>query len=249
LPLFSIMKSLQTNRFILFFKDSEIIEKQSIAQFYKQIDTEVSPSTIDWRIHCLMKQKILFHVSGGMYSIKPTKTYHFSPSRKMKQLYGILTTRFKDVSYCFWEMTFLQQISNIQIDKNILIVETKRSHFIATQTYLRGKEKQSILLPMKSQISDYLSLLKEPLYILPSVEESPLHIANRITIPTVEKLLTDVLVYSNILGIQKQESLAQVFQQVSNYHTINTKSLLRYAARRNKKQEATNLLLSAGIRL
>jgi len=241
------MKSLQTNRFILFFKDSEIIEKSSIAEFYSQIDSAVSSSTIDWRIHCLMKQQILFQLSGGRYSMSPTKTHHFSASRTLKQLHGILTKRFPEVSYCFWEMNFLQQISNIQFEKNIIIVETKRSQFISTQTYLRGKGKQSILHPMKNEISEYLSLLKKPLYVLPSIEESPLHQTNTMTIPTVEKFLTDVVVYYDILGIHSHELLAQLFQQVCNYHTLNTKSMLRYAARRNKRNDVSSVLMAAGI--
>lgn len=80
-----------------------------------------------------------------------------------------------------------------------------------------------------------------PVIVRNLVSESPLNVINEIPTVTIEKLLVDVFCDPEFDFIKGSE-LTEVYVDAFYKYTVNMNRLLRYAARKGKKQEISNFI-------
>lgn len=57
------------------FKSKAVFETKDIAAFYKQTESNIKPTTINWRIYALVQNGILHRIGRGKYSLGKGKNY------------------------------------------------------------------------------------------------------------------------------------------------------------------------------
>ena len=72
------------------------------------------------------------------------------------------------------------------------------------------------------------------------ISEAPLHENGKITIPTIEKLLVDMTIDVKIYATQQSE-IEFIYENAFEKYEINKNKMKRYAYRRNRENEVTNL--------
>ena len=78
------------------------------------------------------------------------------------------------------------------------------------------------------------------------VSEVPLQEVSGVPMPTLEKLLVDILRDTDFFYLQGSES-DRIIENAFNLYTINRNSLFRYADRRKVKEELSSILENLNI--
>ena len=78
------------------------------------------------------------------------------------------------------------------------------------------------------------------------VSEAPLQEVSGVPMPTLEKLLVDILRDTDFFYLQGSES-DRIIENAFNLYTINRNRLFRYADRRKVKKELSSILENLNI--
>jgi hypothetical protein len=120
-------------------------------------------------------------------------------------------------------------------------VETERDAINSVFDFLNeNSEKRVFLCPNSDDYSRYI-VGKEAIIVRNLVSEAPVQTLENITVPTIEKILVDVMGDVDFEFMQGAE-LHRFYQNVLERCVFNQKKLLRYASRRNRKKEVEQLL-------
>ena len=79
------------------------------------------------------------------------------------------------------------------------------------------------------------------------VSEAPLQKVSDIPMPTLEKLLVDILRDADFFYLQGSES-EHIFENAFNLYAVNRNRLFRYAGRRKAKEEILSILENLNIK-
>ena len=83
--------------------------------------------------------------------------------------------------------------------------------------------------------SKYIDLSQVNIIIKPLITESPLTEDNGVPMPTLEKMLVDTRVDADFFYLHGYENMEMLRTAISHYD-VNRTRLLRYADRRNEKE-------------
>ena len=78
------------------------------------------------------------------------------------------------------------------------------------------------------------------------VSEAPLQKVSNVLMPTLEKLLVDILRDTDFFYLQGSES-ERIIENAFNLYTVNQSRLFRYAGRRKVKEELSSILENLNI--
>ena len=152
--------------------------------------------------------------------------YHEQPTPWMREVSDLLFDNLVGVDNCIYESG-----SN-------LIVEVPRSDIEAAIVSLRTRFHDVADIrkayPMMDVLHDFI-------LVKPMISESPVFMEGNISVPSVEKILVDKFSdreYAHFDTKLKQKE----FQRAFEIYGINKSRLLRYAARKGKKDEILNAL-------
>lgn len=88
--------------------------------------------------------------------------------------------------------------------------------------------------PMIEDLHDFI-------LVKPMISEAPVSQEDDIVVPTVEKLMVDSLADKEF-GRKSSTDIQRQFQQTMECYKVNTSRLVRYAARKGKKEEISSIL-------
>lgn len=109
---------------------------------------------------------------------------------------------------------------------------------------LNESPKQVYLNPGVETMERYISLSNdEPFIVKHMISESPLNKLDKIEIPSLEKILVDIIADGEIFTAQQAESDI-IYRTAFEKYEINTAKLKRYAQRRNRASEVSKLVAS-----
>ena len=74
------------------------------------------------------------------------------------------------------------------------------------------------------------------------VTGSPLQEVDSVQIPSIEKILVDLIVDNELLSAYQGRDLTSIIENAFEYNTINMDTLLRYAGRRRKRTMVADLI-------
>jgi len=221
-----------------YFDNFKMITTNDIDMFYRTIEPNISKSTVNWRIHILVKQDILQRTGKGQFIFGKTK--HFVPqiNSEMENAAEILGRDFPDVAYCVWQLSDINWFSRHLINLNIIFVDIER---IATEAvYYRLKESFPKVMLMCNRYAD-ISEFNDTVFVRPMISDSPIQTQNGICLPAIEKFLVDISFDKEFLPFQGYE-LDRIYRSAFESYTINRSKMLRYAGRKHKREETEELL-------
>lgn len=233
------MPKIIENRLIEKFKNRESFSKDELFEFFKYFEPNLKKGTFDWRIYDLKNKNIIRPIMRGLYTISNKPKYKPEISMDLLKLTKKLNYRFEDVKYCIWETNLLNEFSQHQSSKRILIIETKRDFLDSFFYELKEIYKGDVFLtPDKKTINFYVAESIQPIVIKRLITRSPISKRTEKKIkfytPLLEKILVDVFAEDKLFYYSQGSELVHIFENALKSYDINFTKLLSYAKRRER---------------
>lgn len=223
--------------------------KKELLEFLKASTEDVSAGTVHVLLNRLVESGKLVKVGRGLFSssdkIKPP--YVYIPSNVEDEMTAILKRKFPFVTYCIWKANaitpFMQHIPSM----SFVLVDVERIAMEAVFQHLQGQYPESMILlnPSQSDCDRYLNM-DNIIVVRPLIAEAPLSSSQGINTPSIEKILVDI-VSDNVFDYAGGAELYYIYNNVFESVDVNKKKLLRYASRRNKKDQIEQILKSNNL--
>ncbi|GHV08466.1 hypothetical protein FACS1894160_2820 [Bacteroidia bacterium] len=222
-------------------KNKQFARKDLFAYFREQILT-VLPLSVSQQLNRLVQKGVINRIERGVYQLQDAKIL-FVPqiTTELRELNEKLKEHFPYTNFCLWhnnEITpFMHHIPNLRQ----IFVEVERDAVNAVFDFLNENNEKSVFLSPDSIDYDRYIIGKEAIIIRSLVSEAPVQTVENIIMPTIEKILVDVVGDIDFEFMQGAE-LHRFYQNVLEKCAVNQKKLLRYASRRNRKKEVEQLV-------
>ena len=229
---------------ILYFaaKTSQFTRKELITYLEEQKQI-VSPNALSIQLDRLLKSNELTRIERGVYSLHTTSNKNFIAfiSDEIKQLNLQLKTRFPYADFCVWSSKTIAPYMHHIPNLNYIYIDVERDVTESVFDYLNGNSSVRVFLcPNQDDFSRYING-NESIIVRTLISEAPLQIIEGTNTPTIEKLLVDIVGDIEFLFLQGSE-INHVYTSAFEKHNINKNKLLRYAARRGRKEEVEELI-------
>ena len=222
------------------FKSKKIIELKDFEAFYREKEPAIPKATINWRVHDLVQRNVFERVGRGQYRF--TKTMRFSPviSTKMNGICRLLNKQFPFVDYCQWQLSTVNEFLQHLINFNILFVDVERDALDAAYYALK---EQYVKVMLVGNLYDDLSEFNNYIIVRPLISDSPCQQYEKCNLATLEKILVDLATDKELIAFQSNE-IYTIMSTAAEKYTINQSKMLRYAGRKNKREEIETVLKS-----
>jgi hypothetical protein len=216
--------------------------RKDLFAYFRENMPAVLPLSVSQQLNRLVLKNVISRVGRGIYQLQDTKTL-FVPqiTTELRELNEKLKKHFPYTYFCLWhnnEITpFMHHIPNLRQ----IFVEVERDAINAVFDFLNENSRKSVFLCPDSDDYNRYIFGKEAIIVRCLISEAPIQTVENITIPTVEKILVDVIGDVDFEFMQGAE-LHRFYQNVLEKCAVNKKKILRYASRRNRKKEVEQLL-------
>jgi hypothetical protein len=231
------------------FKGKGNFDRGVLSSFLTDLNPEITESALTWRIHDLVKRKVIDQLKLGVYTLSSKKAYRPFISDKLARLSKIVAKEFEQLDYCLWSTEWLNDFTRHQLGTFFYILEVEKDFVEEVfNAYSEIKPYRVLLNPTEEIMGRYLES-EISIVIKPLISRSPKRkIAfketskDKIDVPMLEKMLVDV--YSDAVtfyAIQGSEMDA-LFETAFKRYQINFTKLISYAKRRNKEEQIKGYL-------
>ncbi|WP_412561415.1 DUF6577 family protein [Winogradskyella sp. MIT101101] len=197
-------------------------------------------STINVYLSRLKKYGIISNPSRGIYAIKDKKSHKPIIDIKLKRLFNKIKKDYPFAEFCIWDTKWLNEFMRHQPFKFYIIIEIDKDVTESVFYTLKESGKQVFIEPDSETFDLYISNSNDVIILKHLVSEAPLHQMDKITIPTLEKLLVDMTIDTKVYAAQQGE-IELIYANAFKKYEINKNKMKRYAYRRNRENEVKNL--------
>lgn len=224
------------------FKSKESFSRKELLDFLKQSEPDLNEGTFGWRIYDLKKRDIIKPLQRGFYSISNKSKFKPTPSPELEKLAKKITEKYKDVKYCIWDTTWLNEFSQHQSTRQITIIETEKEFVEPLYFHLKESFSQNIFInPDEKAINFYITESSSPVVIKRLITRSPVAVVAaktvKVTMPELEKILVDLYCDSKLFYFYQGPELGHIYENAVKKYTINFTKLFGYAARREQGKD------------
>lgn len=208
----------------------------SVDDLISSVAKGIERNTLSWHLSNLCKLGKLRRIGRGLYSTQIKTAYHVKASKKVRSLYHSLHKDFPFADFCLYDGSLLTPLLHDLSPNSTIYIETNRD--VTESVFNRLSQKYQgrlFLAPTKEMTSKYIDLSQENIIIKPLITESPLTEDNGVPMPTLEKMLVDTRVDADFFYLHGYENMEMLRTAISHYD-VNRTRLLRYADRRNEKE-------------
>jgi len=231
-------KKLDTYNIKQYFENKAIITFKDIENYYRISEQEILYPTINWRIYKLIRLDVLQRVGKGCYQLGKSNIFVPPINNKMKKIETFLQKNFPFVKYCQWDLSRMNSFLHHLINFNIFFVDVEKD--VVNSVYYALKEKFVKVMAVQN-LYDGLSEFNNYIIVRPLITEAPIQKTGKNYTATLEKMLVDLAVDKEFIPFQGSE-IYNIFESAMEQYTINQNTLLRYAARKNKKEEIKKII-------
>jgi len=198
----------------------------------------VSRTTAKNYLSRLAKMNTVKRIGRGLYQVGkgPTATVGLSPELSLIAKY--LKQRFPMAQFTLWSINMLADYTHYAVARDLIILETDKMLSPSLRDALIERGYRVILNPENKDFRDYAYYSDTAIFILERNEKYGLLEVKDIFIPTPERIWLDIyyLITRKELSFSPGE-LGRVFANMLSKEGVNFNRLLRYAQRRNIKDE------------
>jgi hypothetical protein len=236
------MSKIVENRLIEEFKVRDSFTRNELFDFFKNYEPDLKEGTLGWRIYDLKSKNIIKSQMRGQYTISHKLKYKPEISADLIKLTKKLSKRFENVQYCIWETNWLNEFSQHQANKRILIIEVEREFLDSFFYELKENYKGEIFItPDEKAINFYVTESQQPIVIKKLVSRSPIckRTENQSTFytPQLEKILVDIFTEDKLFYYSQGSELVHIFENALKNYDINYTKLFSYAKRRERAND------------
>ena len=224
------------------FQDRESFTTNDVSDFFAKTDPDIKRATVNWRIYELVRQGSLKRIGRGMYA--PGKADCFLPvlTKKQQIISSRLKKHFPLITFCCWYTSALKEFFQHLAVYDFLLIEAEREAVDAVFHFVKEIHQNAFKEPSRDIMENFVLAGRDAVIVKSLVSEAPLQEADATPRPTLEKILVDLVADSEIFFFLQGHELLNIFESALGKYTVNTDRLLRYAKRRNKKEELQKIL-------
>ncbi len=236
------MPKIIENRLIEEFKDSGTFSREDLFDFFRYFEPNLKEGTFGWRIYDLKKKNIIKSIQRGYYTISHKPNYKPEISGALLKLAKVISDRFEDVKYCLWDTDWMNEFSQHQSGKKLIIIEIEKDFVESLYYELKDSFRFDIYLnPDEKAIDFYISESQNPVIIKKLITRSPIskRTEKRIKFytPLLEKILVDLFIENKLFYFYQGAELIHLYENALKNYTLNYTKLFSYAKRRDREQE------------
>ena len=176
-------------------------------------------------------------IGRGKFTLGEGKNYVPEISTATKSIFKKLKAEFPYTNLCVWNTSLLNEFMLHQPNQFFTLVETDKETTNAVFYFLREIKKSVFIEPTKDILEKYVVNEREVIIVKPLVTEAPTQNINGVETTSIEKILVDVFCDDVIFSAHQGSETRTIFKNAFDKYTINQNKMLRYADRRNKKEE------------
>ena len=202
----------------------------------------LTESTLKVYLSKLKKSGIINNPARGIYTISNKQSFAPEINQNLKKVYTKIQKEFPFINFCVWNTKWLNDFMRHQPFKNYTILEIDNDAVEQVFNSINENAKNVYLNPDEEMFERYISTNTEEVTIIKNlVTESPILKTDKIQIPTLEKLLVDIITDKDLFAAQQGE-LDFIYQSAFNKYEVNELKMKRYAARRNREVELERMM-------
>lgn len=213
---------------------------------YLQDKTGIKKSSLSWYLFKLVNENVLVRTGRGKYAKVKKQVFSPQPIEEVKDVYGLLQSDFPFAKFCVYQGEIISPLQHHLSSNRIIYVETDKNSTETVFNFLKDRNYNIYLRPDKNMIYRYVDMDSRVIFVKNLVSEAPLQEVSSVTMPTLEKLLVDILRDTDFFYLQGSES-DRIIENAFNLYTINKSRLFRYADRRKVKEELSSILENLDI--
>ena len=225
-----------------YFKSINQISREKLGNLIKIDFPELSEGTITVYLSKLKKAGIINNPERGVYSITDKQIFNPEINQTLKKVYNKIHKEFPFIDVCVWNTKWLNDLMRHQPFKNYTIIEVEKEAEEQIFNAISEGSKNVYFNPNEEILERYISSNMEEVTIIKNlVTEAPTSKNNKIKIPTLEKILVDIIIDKELFAAQQGE-LSFIYEAAFDKYDINESKMKRYASRRNREEEVERMI-------
>lgn len=228
-------------KILTYFKEQSTISKDKLVEYIIVDFPELKKSTINVYLSRFKKEGIINNPSRGVYSLENKEVFSPKIDTSLKRLYNKIQKQYPYIIFCVWNTKWINDLMRHQPFKQFQIIEVEKDAVEQVFNKLNESIKNVFLNPDTEIFERYIHNVNEAIIIKPLVSESPLDKVHKITIPSLEKLLVDMLIDVDVFAAQQGE-IEFIYSTAFKKFQINRNKMKRYAIRRNREERVKKLI-------
>jgi hypothetical protein len=237
------------NRLIETFKDRESFTREELLKFYRSFEPDLKDGTFGWRIYDLKNKNIIRALKRGLYVISYKSRYKPEISLELIKIAKIITDRFEDIKHCIWTTEWLNEFSQHQASRKIILIEIEKDFIESLYYELKDSSINEIYInPDDKAIDFYIAESTYPVVIKKLITRSPIgrRTEKRVKFytPLLEKVLVDLFAEEKLFYYLQGSELMHIYENAINKYAINFTKLFSYAKRREREQDIKQFMIN-----
>jgi hypothetical protein len=201
-------------------------------------DLNVSRTTAKNYLSRLTKTNIVKRIGRGLYQLGEGATATVKLTPELSQIAQTIKKRFPMAQFAIWSTNMLADYAHYAIGRDLIVLETDKILSASIRDALRERGYRVVLNPEKRDFREYAYSGEKALFILERNEKYGLLQDDKALVPTPERIWLDIyyLITRKELSFSPGE-LGLIFSSIVRREGINFNRFLRYAQRRNIRDE------------
>ncbi|MCF2494282.1 DUF6577 family protein [Dyadobacter chenhuakuii] len=235
---------MQREKTLQLVKPNETIRRPALLSLLRKEYPRAKLNTLDWHIHTLLEQGKLVRQGRGAYAVSSNKSVlsSFTPTlpQELFEIGQRLGRKFPLVTTCVWTTSILHSFVVQQPTITYWLVEAERDEvdvifdFILNDVFINRLSIPIIRADDLALMERYTPGRHNILLVKPLISEAPLlQNDQELNVPTLEKVIVDLVADNNIFGLFLAE-LPSLLVDLTHRFLLNQGRLRRYARRRHK---------------
>ena len=230
-------------------KQDGIFTRKDLLNVVRSGMKNISEGSLVVLLNRMIAENKIIRVSYGKYKLNEDLKHEFlyEPNEFMLSLNKHIKEKFPFIDYCIWQPSvFASMMLHVPAVRTTLVDverEAMESVFMSLQNV--ESEIPIFLNPSQEDVDRYITN-RDLIIVRPLVKEAPLDVINGCPVPTLEKMLVDAISEKELQHLQGNE-LYTIYSNAFSDYAIKKTRLLRYAARRNRKQKVEQIINTINI--
>lgn len=236
------MSKIIENRLIEEFKGRDAFSREELFDFFRVFEPDLKEGTLGWRIYDLKNKNIIKSVHRGYYRVSYKPIYKPKVTNDILKLSKFILDKFEDVKYCIWDTEWVNEFSQHQSSKKLIIIEIEKEFVESLYYEMKDVFRFDFYLnPDNKAIDFYISESNNPIVIKSLITRSPVtkitEKKSKVFIPQLEKILVDMYTETELFYFFQGFELVHIYEEAIKKYALNYTKLFSYSKRRRREHD------------
>ena len=222
------------------FQDRESVQKTELRDLFTQVFPGSGENAFRRMLYYLEKNHIIQPLGAGMYALlfsaAASSKNRFIPelSDGVRELYRSVHEAFPHTVFLIWETSELFEFMLHQPARKQILVEVEKDASESFFNHIKSCPDRSVFYKPNRTIMDrYVLDTAESVLVLNLITQAPTISIDGIVSAGLEKILVDLFADRERYYMFQGEELSHIYRTVFSEYWVNTRTMFRYAGRRN----------------